>query len=117
MFDIVTIGEALIDLAAVDAGLPLSDVTAFKKVAGGAPANVAVGCSKLGKKTGFITRVGNEAFGRHIKDTLKKYGVDISGIQNGQRSKHRPCFFRHAHSVYEGIPFLPKPRGGHADTV
>ncbi|HAK44517.1 MAG TPA: hypothetical protein DCO79_01160 [Spirochaeta sp.] len=81
MYDIVTIGEALIDLAAVETGLPLSEVTSFKRVAGGAPANVAVGSSKLGRKSGLITRVGDEAFGKHIIDVVGKFGVETSGIQ------------------------------------
>ncbi len=81
MFDVVTIGEALIDLAAIETGMSLTEVSSFKRIAGGAPANTAIGCSKLGRKTGFITRVGNEAFGRHIFETVGKYGVDTAGIQ------------------------------------
>lgn len=81
MYDIVTIGEALIDLAAVETGVPLSEVVSFKRVAGGAPANVAIGSSKLGRRAGFITRVGDEAFGQHIKSVVENFDVDTSGIQ------------------------------------
>ena len=93
MFDIVSIGEALIDLAAVESNTPLSEVTTFKRVAGGAPANVAIGASKLGKRAAFITRVGDEAFGRHITETVKKYGVDTSGIQVDSEVKTGLAFF------------------------
>lgn len=78
MFDILTIGEMLIDLTqtgASDAGIPV--YTAFP---GGAPANVAVAATKLGAKTAFIGKVGDDAFGRLLVDTIKNNGVNADGM-------------------------------------
>ncbi|MBR1533390.1 MAG: carbohydrate kinase, partial [Ruminococcus sp.] len=76
--DILTIGEMLIDLTQTgvsDAGIPV--YTAFP---GGAPANVAVAAAKLGAKTAFIGKVGNDAFGRLLVDTVKSNGVNADGM-------------------------------------
>lgn len=81
MYDIVTIGEALIDLAAMESDIPLKDVSTFKRVAGGAPFNVAIGVSKIGLNAGFISRVGDDAFGQHILSVLDKYNVEKKGVQ------------------------------------
>ena len=73
---IFTIGEALIDFIPVDQIGSLKEVNAFSKMAGGAPANVAVSASKLGSKAYFIGMVGSDSFGEFLVDTLNKYGVD-----------------------------------------
>ena len=81
MYDIVCLGEALIDFFAVEGEIALSDVSSFQRIAGGAPGNVSVGGAKLGLETAFITRVGSDAFGRHIIDKFKSNKVDTIGIQ------------------------------------
>lgn len=93
MFDIVTLGEALIDLASLDPRTHLKDVQTFKKVAGGAPFNVAVGASKLGKRSAFISRVGTDAFGDHIEEILETYGVDSSALQRDDEYHTGLAFF------------------------
>ncbi|MBQ3418329.1 MAG: carbohydrate kinase [Ruminococcus sp.] len=78
MTDILTVGEMLIDLTQTgvsDAGIPV--YTAFP---GGAPANVAVAAAKLGAKTAFIGKVGDDAFGNLLLMTLKQNGVDTTGM-------------------------------------
>jgi len=47
---------------------------------GGAPANVAVALAKLGKKTAFIGKVGNDQFGMFLKKTLMDVNVDTDGL-------------------------------------
>ncbi|MBP3897561.1 MAG: carbohydrate kinase, partial [Mogibacterium sp.] len=46
----------------------------------GAPANVAVAAARLGADTGFIGKVGNDAFGRSLAETLRKEGVNTDGL-------------------------------------
>ena len=78
MFDITTVGEILIDLTQTgisDKGIPI-----YNANPGGAPANVAVAASKLGAKTAFIGKVGNDSFGRFLCDTLQKYNVSTDGV-------------------------------------
>ncbi|CAN0913732.1 Probable fructokinase-6, chloroplastic [Linum grandiflorum] len=54
---VVCFGEMLIDFVPTINGLSLADAPAFKKAPGGAPANVAVGISRLGGSSAFIGKV------------------------------------------------------------
>ncbi|MBQ6440254.1 MAG: carbohydrate kinase [Mogibacterium sp.] len=76
--DIITLGELLIDLT--QRGSDENGNGEFTAYPGGAPANVAVAASRLGSSTGFIGKVGDDAFGRSLADTLKKDNVDIRGL-------------------------------------
>ena len=78
MTDIITLGELLIDLT--QRGSDENGNGEFTAYPGGAPANVAVAASRLGSSTGFIGKVGDDAFGRSLADTLKKDNVDIRGL-------------------------------------
>lgn len=80
MPDVLTIGEALIDFISTQAGVTLQAAPTFAKAAGGAPAKVAIGLSRLGVSSGFIGRVGEDPFGRFLADTLASEGVDVSQI-------------------------------------
>jgi fructokinase len=68
---IVALGEALIDLIPLDA----TNMT-YRKSPGGAPANVAVGVARLGGRSSFVGKVGNDVLGAFLKQTLNDYGVD-----------------------------------------
>ncbi len=85
--DIICLGEALIDFIAVESGKKLIEVESFKKVAGGAPANVAVGVSKLGKKSAFLGRLGDDEFGYFLRDRIKEAGVDCSQLQFDKQAR------------------------------
>ena len=78
MTDIITLGELLIDLT--QRGSDENGNGEFTAYPGGAPANVAVAASRLGASAGFIGKVGDDAFGRSLADTLKKDNVDIRGL-------------------------------------
>lgn len=78
MAEIITLGELLIDLT--QSGSDENGNGCFVAYPGGAPANVAVAAERLGADAGFIGKVGNDAFGRALADTLKKDNVDISGL-------------------------------------
>ena len=78
MTDIITLGELLIDLT--QSGEDDNGNGVFTAYPGGAPANVAVAASRLGARTGFIGKVGNDAFGRSLAETLKKDNVDVRGL-------------------------------------
>lgn len=74
------IGEALIDFIALQKGEQLKHVSTFEKVPGGAPANVAVAVAKYGGKSSLITKLGNDAFGDFLIDTLKHNDVEVDKI-------------------------------------
>ena len=79
--DIVTLGELILDMFAAETGTDFQTVSAFIPVAGGAPANVAVAASKLGARSAFIGKVGEDAFGRRLESVLKGYGVDTRAMR------------------------------------
>lgn len=52
----------------------------FAQNAGGAPANVMAAMAKLGARTAFIGKAGNDMHGRFLKETLDNSGIDSSGF-------------------------------------
>ncbi|MHB1346603.1 MAG: PfkB family carbohydrate kinase [Candidatus Humimicrobiaceae bacterium] len=85
--DIICIGEVLIDFFAVQSGLRFREVSEFRRIAGGAPANVAVGASRLGKNTAFIGRVGMDEFGFYLRDILAENKVNVELMQFDKDSR------------------------------
>ncbi|MDW8299017.1 MAG: carbohydrate kinase [Anaerolineae bacterium] len=80
MFDVVTLGEALIDMVATARNVSLYDAPAFEPKAGGAPTNVAVGVARLGRRAAFIGKVGRDSFGQGLRALLEREGVDVRGM-------------------------------------
>ena len=80
LLDIITLGEALIDLPSTQPGVSLADAPGFAKVPAGAPANVAVVGAKLGLKTAFLSKVGDDPFGESIIRTFADLGVDTARV-------------------------------------
>ena len=79
MKKVYAVGEMLIDFTAGQIDKP-ENVNVFYKNAGGAPANVAVCVSKLGGKSSMITKLGDDMFGRFLKYTLEKEGVETDRV-------------------------------------
>ena len=79
--DLVAIGRVSVDLYGQQLGSRLEDVATFAKGVGGCPANVAIGAARLGLKSALITRVGDEAMGRFVREQLEREGVDTRGVQ------------------------------------
>lgn len=77
-FDITALGEVLIDFT--DRGLSDSGMRLFERNAGGAPANVLAAAARLGDKTAFIGKVGSDAHGAFLRQTLESAGIDTAGL-------------------------------------
>lgn len=73
--DVITIGEAMVLFAAQQAG-PLDDASSFARTTAGAELNVAIGLARLGLRVGYLTRLGQDLFGRHIAAVLAREGID-----------------------------------------
>ena len=74
---LTTLGEALIVMDPVSRG-PLRYVSGFNKHLGGAELNVAVGLTRLGHRTGWVGRLGDDEFGKEILAFTRGEGVDVS---------------------------------------
>lgn len=89
---IVAFGELLIDFVPTVAGVSLADAPAFKKAPGGAPANVAVGVSRLGGNAGFVGKVGDDEFGHMLAEVLQTNYVNIKGLRYDKHARTALAF-------------------------
>jgi 2-dehydro-3-deoxygluconokinase len=80
MNDVITIGDAMVTFHPVSTG-PMRYVSSFEKKVGGAELNVAIGCSRLGLKTGWISALGNDEFGKYIYNFVRGEGIDVSQVE------------------------------------
>ena len=78
MFDVVALGESLIDFT--PNGTNEQGIELFARNPGGAPANVLAMNARLGGKTAFIGKVGKDGFGDFLRQTLVESSIDVSGL-------------------------------------
>lgn len=78
-YDVVALGELLIDFT--QSGSSEQGNGLFEACPGGAPCNVLAMLSKLGKKTSFIGKVGQDPFGLLLKSTLEEVKIDTTGLK------------------------------------
>ncbi|HBV5208189.1 TPA: aminoimidazole riboside kinase, partial [Enterobacter hormaechei] len=74
METIWVLGDAVVDLLPDGEGKLL-------RCPGGAPANVAVGIARLGGRSAFIGRVGDDPFGRFMQKTLENEKVNTERLR------------------------------------
>ena len=75
--DVLTAGEAMVLFAARETG-PLEAVESFARGTAGAELNVAIGLARLGLRVAYVTRLGNDSFGRHLAAAMAREGIDTS---------------------------------------
>lgn len=87
MARVLTIGEPMGLMVATEPKA-LKDVTTFRRYVCGAEVNFAVGMSRLGHETAYISRVGNDPFGQHILDFLAEQhiGTDYVTLDDVNRT-------------------------------
>lgn len=78
IYDVVALGELLIDFT--QNGLSQQGNGLFEANPGGAPCNVLAMLNNLGKKTAFIGKVGDDQFGRMLKETLESLGIGTENL-------------------------------------
>lgn len=92
MADVVCFGDLLIDFVPTQSGVSFADLPSFQPAPGGAAANVAVGLARLGVASAFMGKVGDEAFGHLLVDTLAREGVDVTPIRLDARARTALAF-------------------------
>jgi 5-dehydro-2-deoxygluconokinase len=75
-FDVLAIGRSGVDVYPLQVGVGLEHVESFGKFLGGSAANVAVAAARLGNNTALISGVGDDPFGRFVRNELARLGVD-----------------------------------------
>lgn len=109
MFDMVSMGEMLIDFTPVQ--LPGHN-PCYEQQPGGAPANVACALAKFGHKTAFLGKVGKDQFGLFCRTALQSAGVDTGGLL---LSKDYPTTLAFVHLDESGDRTFSFYRHGMAD--
>ncbi len=107
MFDIITLGDSVVDTyAMIDENCSQTHLAQNKKLLclnygdkitlfesgvaiGGNAANVAVGMRRLGAKVAIVSSLGKDLNGEFILKTLKKENIDTSLVQQSKRNKTR----------------------------
>lgn len=77
-YDFLTLGEALIDFT--PAGKSEHGFQQYAQNPGGAVLNAAAVMAVFGHSSSIISKVGNDLFGRFLKEQLQKINVDVSNI-------------------------------------
>lgn len=75
MAEFLTIGEPMAVFASSNIDKNLEDATDFTKFVAGAELNVAIGISRLGHRTEYISSVGQDPFGKFIRKSMTAAGV------------------------------------------
>lgn len=106
-YDITALGEILIDFTGKkeSEGQALS----YTQNPGGAPANVAVAAQRLGAKTAFIGKVGEDFLGDFLKETLDKCGVSTEGLISDADYFTTLAFVKLADNGERNFAFARKP--------
>ena len=78
--EVICLGRFAVDFYAQQIGARLEDVTSFAKYLGGSSANTAFDCARLGLKAGLISRIGDDALGHFLVETIAREGCDVSHV-------------------------------------
>lgn len=97
--DVLALGEAMIEFNQARRDDPATWLQGF----GGDTSNAAIAASRLGARSGYVTRVGNDAFGRRLLDLWARERVATEGVVVDD---HAPT----------GVYFVSHDAGGHAFT-
>ena len=77
-YDVTALGELLIDFT--ENGVSGQGNPLFEANPGGAPCNVLAMLTNLGHKTAFIGKVGDDFFGKQLKEAIEEVGIDSTGL-------------------------------------
>lgn len=83
VFDVVALGELLIDFT--ENGTSIQGNPVLEANPGGAPCNVLAMLNRLGHKTGFIGKVGQDMFGMQLENALKEVGICTDGLVKDEK--------------------------------
>ena len=107
MYDIVAIGEMLIDFTTENIqedGYPI-----MAAHPGGAVANFIAPASKYGRETAIISSVGNDAFGNMLIKTLKDLKIETKGINIAENAFTTLAFVTRDKNGDREFSFVRKP--------
>src|SRR5579864_2859485 len=81
MTKIIRVGESLVDFIAQTESVDVGGSEFFRRAAGGAVSNVAVGIARLGGEVAFAGTIGGDSFGKFLLGTLAHENVNVDGVR------------------------------------
>lgn len=81
LFDLICVGRCMVDLYCDQIGSAIRDGQSLSMYVGGCPTNVAVGAARQGLRVAMLTRVGEDATGEFVVETLRREGIDTSHVR------------------------------------
>ncbi|MEP6942283.1 MAG: sugar kinase [Betaproteobacteria bacterium] len=75
-FDVVALGEPMVEFNQVRP----DDPTLYRQGFGGDTSNCIIAAARLGARTAYVTRLGDDAFGRMFSELWRREGVDARGV-------------------------------------
>ena len=94
-FDLTSIGEAMWRLS-VPTGRRLEDTRTLDVEVAGAESNVCTALARLGRRTGWVSRVPDHALGSSIVRALRADGVDVSAVRRAPHERLGTYFIEYA---------------------
>lgn len=79
-FDLLSVGELLIDFISIDFAENLHDTEKFQRIMGGSPANLCMNMARLGKTTKLIASLGQDDMASYLRHEVEQLGVDCTHI-------------------------------------
>ena len=107
IFDVTALGELLVDFT--QNGLSAQGNGMFEANPGGAPCNVLAMLTKAGRRTAFIGKVGNDMFGRMLRDRAAGEGIDMSGLEMDEKIHTTLAFVEKLPNGDRDFSFYRKP--------
>lgn len=95
--DIVAIGEAMVEFNQARS----NDARTWLQGFGGDTSNTVIAAARLGARSGYVTRVGGDAFGRRLLDLWIEEGVDTSGVAVDEGAPTGIYFVSHGSDGHE----------------
>lgn len=78
-YDVTALGELLVDFT--ESGSSAQGNLLLEANPGGAPCNVLAMLARLGRRTAFLGKVGNDAFGALLRGRAAAAGIDVSALR------------------------------------
>jgi len=94
-FDVVSLGEAMLRLS-VPIGQRLDNLRSLDVEIGGAEGNVCVALARLGRRTGWVSRLPDHALGQYVVRGLRADGVDVSAVRRAPGERMGVYFIEYA---------------------
>jgi 2-dehydro-3-deoxygluconokinase len=94
--DVAALGEGMLEFNQTDAGQPT-----YLQGFGGDTSNAVIAAARAGARTAYLTRVGNDAFGRSLRELWQREGVETGAIESDDEAPTGIYFVTHGPAGHE----------------